>query len=46
MDLDKAYRLILDKLTVWLEEIIRLLPNIALATLVLVLGFYMAKWQK
>ena len=46
MDIDKAYEIIRDKLTLWLKEIIRLLPNIALATLVLVLGFFIAKWLK
>ncbi len=46
MDMDKAYEIIRDKLTIWLKEIIRLLPNIALAALVLVLGFFIAKWLK
>ncbi len=46
MDMDKAYEIIRDKLTLWLKEIIRLLPNIALAALVLVLGFFIAKWLK
>lgn len=44
--MDKAYEIIRDKLTLWLKEIIRLLPNIALAALVLVLGFFIAKWLK
>jgi small-conductance mechanosensitive channel len=46
MDINKAYELIRDKLTLWLKEIIRLLPNIALAALILVLGFFIAKWLK
>ncbi len=46
MDMDNAYEIIRDKLTLWLKEIIRLLPNIALAALVLVLGFFIAKWLK
>ncbi len=46
MDINKAYELIRDKLTLWLKEIIRLLPNIALAALILVLGFFIAKWMK
>jgi small conductance mechanosensitive channel len=46
MDLDKAYKLIADKLTVWLKEIIRLLPNMVLAALALVLGFLVAKWLR
>jgi len=43
MDINKAYEIIVDKLLVWLREFIRLLPNIALATLILVLGFFIAK---
>lgn len=35
MELHKAYQLIVDKLTVWLKEFIRLVPNIALAVLIL-----------
>jgi len=46
MDINKAYELIRDKLTLWLKEIIRLLPNIALAALILVLGFFIAQWLK
>ncbi len=41
-----AYNLIVDKLTLWLKEFIKLLPNIALAALVLVLGFFVARWLK
>lgn len=41
--MDKAYNLIIDKLTNWLDEIIKLLPNIAIAAIILVLGFYAAK---
>jgi len=46
MDLDKAYQIIANKLSIWLKEFIRLLPNIALATLILVFGFFIAKWLK
>lgn len=46
MDINKAYQIIVNKLLLWLKELIRLLPNIALATLVLVLGFFIAKWLK
>ncbi len=46
MDINKAYQIIANKLLLWLKELIRLLPNIALATLVLVLGFLIAKWLK
>ncbi|MCX2574088.1 mechanosensitive ion channel family protein [Pedobacter sandarakinus] len=44
IDLDKAYELISSKLTLWLKELIRLLPNIALAALILVFGFFIAKY--
>ncbi len=42
MDLNKAYQIIVDKLTFWLRETIRILPNIALATIVVVIGFFIA----
>jgi small-conductance mechanosensitive channel len=42
MDLEKAYHLIESKLLFWLREFIRLLPNIVIASLVLVLGLYVA----
>ncbi|MEZ7499547.1 mechanosensitive ion channel [Flavobacterium sp. Arc3] len=44
MDLDKITNLITDKLTDWGEALIKLLPNIVLAAVVLVLGFYFAKF--
>lgn len=43
MDLEKAYLLIQSKLLFWLREFIRLLPNIVIASLVIVLGFYLAR---
>ena len=45
MDIDvaKISELISDKLSIWLREIIKLLPNIALAATVLVIGFFFAK---
>jgi small-conductance mechanosensitive channel len=43
MDLTKAYHLIESKLLAWLRDLVRLLPNIAIASLVLVLGFFLAK---
>lgn len=46
MDINNAYELIVDKLTLWLKELIRLLPNIALAAIILVVGLYIAKWAK
>ena len=42
MDVNKAYHLIMDKLTTWMDELINL-PNILLAAIVLVLGFFVAK---
>src|SRR3954470_21546848 len=46
MDINKAYHLIESKLFVWLRELIRLLPNIAMASLVIVIGFFLAKLIK
>lgn len=44
MDINKAYELIKLKLTTWLHELITLLPNILLGAIVLVLGFFIAKF--
>ena len=46
MDYNKAYDLIVNKLTFWMRELIRLLPNIALAAIILVIGLYVSKWVK
>lgn len=43
MDINKAYDLINDKVTMWLREFVRLLPNLAIAALVLVIGIYLAR---
>ncbi|MET3978240.1 small conductance mechanosensitive channel [Mucilaginibacter sp. UYP25] len=43
MDINNAYKLISDKLTLWIKDFIRILPNIALAALILVVGFFVAK---
>lgn len=43
MDLNHAYQLIVDKLTSWARDLIRITPNIALAAIILVLGFFVAK---
>ncbi|MGK2863766.1 MAG: mechanosensitive ion channel family protein [Chitinophagaceae bacterium] len=43
MDFNKAYQLVTEKLSGWIQELIRLLPNILLATLVLVLGIFVAR---
>ena len=44
--MNKAYDLIVQKLIKWLDEIIKLLPNIALAALILVLGIFIVKKLK
>lgn len=44
VDEEKASNLIFGKLGRWVNEFVHLLPNIALAALVLVLGFFIAKW--
>ena len=42
-DIEKAWQLIVSKLTLWMREFIKLLPNMVLAALVLVIGFFVAK---
>ncbi|HEY4198864.1 MAG TPA: mechanosensitive ion channel [Mucilaginibacter sp.] len=44
MDINNAYQLISNKLSSWLHDLIRLLPNILLAAIILVTGFFIAKW--
>ncbi len=46
MDINKAYQLIMQKLITWLHDFIKLLPNILLSALVLVIGFFIARWVK
>ncbi|HMQ67940.1 MAG TPA: mechanosensitive ion channel family protein [Ignavibacteria bacterium] len=43
MDFEKALNLITEKLETWFSEFVRLLPNILLAALILVAGFFTAK---
>ena len=43
MDLEKAFNLIMGKLNAWLTDLIRMLPNLLLATFILILGIYGAK---
>ncbi len=43
-NISDSYKLITDKLTLWLKELIKLLPNILLAAVVLVIGFFVAKY--
>ncbi|MEO5570658.1 MAG: mechanosensitive ion channel family protein [Bacteroidia bacterium] len=42
MDFESAYELIIEKISIWMEEFIRLLPNLFIATIVLVLGIFLA----
>lgn len=44
MDVSNALRLIEAKIYAWLRELIRMLPNILLAALIILLGFYLSKW--
>ena len=46
IDINKISNLISEKLNYWVESIIKLLPNIALAALVMVIGFYIAKFVR
>jgi small conductance mechanosensitive channel len=46
MDIDKITNLINDKLYSWSEALIKLLPNIVLAAVVMVIGFYIAKFTR
>ncbi len=43
VDVGKAYDLLEGKLTSWFEGFIKLLPNLVIATLVVVLGLFLAK---
>lgn len=44
MNLDHAFRLIFDKLHFWLTEFVKMLPNLALAVFIVVIGLFIAKW--
>ena len=44
--MENAYNLISEKLIHWWEQLIKLLPNIALAAIILVIGFFVARWLK
>lgn len=46
MDVNKAYELITQKLSLWAKQTITLLPNILLAALIVVIGFFLAKWAR
>ena len=46
MNLNSAAQLIYEKLHLWLTELIKMLPNLILAVLILVIGFFIAKRLK
>lgn len=43
MDIENASDLVLEKLETWITELIRMLPNIGLAILIVVLGYFLAR---
>ncbi|MFL9843426.1 mechanosensitive ion channel family protein [Flavobacterium rhizosphaerae] len=43
IDVNHITNLLTDKLTTWFNDFVRLLPNIVIAAIILVLGFYLAK---
>ncbi len=46
MDINEAFKIIKEKISSWATELIALLPNILLATLVFVLGLFLARRLK
>lgn len=46
MELHKAYEILVDKLSSWFVEFIRMLPNMILAALVFVLGLFLSRVLK
>ncbi len=43
MNIDKAYDLLVQKLTTWFAALVKLLPNIVLAAIILVAGIFLSK---
>lgn len=43
MDIQNASELVIEKLENWLRQLIQMLPNIALAILIVIVGFFLAK---
>lgn len=43
MDFNRAYDIISEKLSHWLQDLVKLLPNIALAAVILVVGIFLAR---
>ncbi|MEO6228757.1 MAG: mechanosensitive ion channel family protein [Ferruginibacter sp.] len=46
MEVNKMYQLIVEKLSTWMKDLVRMLPNILLATVILVVGLFLAKKAK
>ncbi|OCK50797.1 mechanosensitive ion channel protein MscS [Chryseobacterium sp. CBo1] len=46
MDLDKAIHLINEKLELWFRALIKILPNLALAVIIFLIGLYISKWLR
>ncbi len=46
MDFSKAYDLIVGKLSTWMNLLIKMLPNLLLAAVVLVIGIFIAKYVR
>ncbi len=46
LDIDKAYDLVQNKLVKWLHNLALLLPNIFIASIVLVFGLFIARWLR
>ena len=44
MNLNEAWSLIVDKIQAWFEALVKMLPNLLLAAVVVVLGFFLAKY--
>lgn len=44
MSIEEIYNLIASKLMEWMEDIIIMFPNLILASIVLIVGFFIAKW--
>lgn len=46
IDFSKSYDLLVNKLSSWFDEFIQMLPNIALAALIFVVGLFLARFLK
>lgn len=43
MNLNEAYKLVMQKLSIWMHDFVRILPNILLASIVFVFGLFIAR---